>query len=107
MGMEDYIKKYVQKCPGKAVSLEIIVSANFRVFNYRDPAAWALFPNTPASEFAQLLALAEKGVPVELPPPGQGRGGGGGGAGAPAAGAPAPQDPPHNSFAISRTSRPA
>ena len=96
MGMEDYIKKYIQKCPGKPVSLEIIVSANFRTFNYRDPAAWALFPNTPAHEFAQLLALAEKGVPVELPPPGQGRGGGtapaggGRGAGAPAGAPSAP-----------------
>ena len=88
MGMEEYIKKYIQKCPGKAVSLEIIVSANFRVFNFRDPAAWANFQSTPASEFAQLLALAEKGVPVELPPPGQGRGGGGGAVGAPPAGAP-------------------
>ncbi|MEO7190310.1 MAG: sugar phosphate isomerase/epimerase [Vicinamibacterales bacterium] len=92
MGMEEYIRAYVQKCPGKPVSLEVIVQgANaWRIFNYRDPAAWALFQNTPAWEFARLLSLAEKGVPKELPPPGQGRGGGGGrGAGAPAAGAPA------------------
>ena len=89
MGMEEYIKKYIQKCPGKAVSLEVIVSANFRVFNYRDPAAWALFQSTPAWEFAQLLALADKGVPMDLPPPGQGRGGGAP-AGAPNATAAAP-----------------
>lgn len=82
MGMEDYIRKYVQRCPGKAVSLEVIVQGNnYRIFNYRDPAAWALFRNTPAFEFAELLTLAEKGQPRELPPPGQGRGRGEGGRG--------------------------
>jgi sugar phosphate isomerase/epimerase len=85
MGMEDYIRKYVQRCPGKAVSLEVIVQGtNYRIFNYRDPAAWTLFKTTPAFEFAQLLALADKGEPRELPPPGQGRGAGAGrGAAAP------------------------
>ena len=28
MGMEDYIRTYIAKCPGKAVSLEVIVSGN-------------------------------------------------------------------------------
>jgi 3-oxoisoapionate decarboxylase len=91
MGMEDYIRTYVEKCPGKAVSLEVIVSPNFRIFNYRDPAAWALYKTTPAWEFARFLALCDKGEPQPLPPPGQGRGGqggpGGGAAGAGAAGA--------------------
>jgi hypothetical protein len=83
MGMEDYIRTYVEKCPGKAVSLEVIVSSNFRIFNYRDPAAWALYKTTPAWEFARFLALCDKGEPRPLP---QGRGGqgrpGGGAAGA-------------------------
>jgi sugar phosphate isomerase/epimerase len=97
IGMEDYIRKYVAQCPNAAVSLEVIVSNTPRVFNYRDPQAWTIFQTTPAWEFARFLALCDKGVPRELPPPGQGRGGGGGGggrgqgqagAGAPAAGAP-------------------
>jgi sugar phosphate isomerase/epimerase len=93
IGMEDYIRKFVQQCPGKPVSLEVIVSNSPRVFNYRDPQAWEIFKTTPAWEFARFLALCDKGVPRELPPPGAGRGGGGGGrqagagAGAPAAGA--------------------
>jgi sugar phosphate isomerase/epimerase len=88
MGMDDYIRTYVQRCPGKAVSLEVIVQGNYRVFNYRDPAAWANFKSTPAFEFAQLLALAEAGAPREQPPPAPNRGGSGtgGGAAAPAAG---------------------
>jgi hypothetical protein len=99
IGMEDYIRKYVTQCPGAAVSLEVIVSNTPRLFNYRDPQAWAIFQTTPAWEFARFLSLCERGVPRELPPPGQGRGGGGGGggrgqaqpgAGAPQAGQPAP-----------------
>ena len=30
MGMEDYIRTYIEKCPGKAVSLEVIVSGQPR-----------------------------------------------------------------------------
>jgi 3-oxoisoapionate decarboxylase len=81
VGMEDLIKTYVAKAPGKAVSLEVIVQGNWRLFNYRDPAAWEIFQTVPASGFARFLALAEKGTPKELPPPAQGRGGAGGGAG--------------------------
>ena len=61
MGMEDYIRRYIQKCPGKAVSLEIIVSANFRIFNYRDPQFWELYKSTPAWEFARFLAALREG----------------------------------------------
>ena len=86
IGMEDYIRKYVAQCPGAAVSLEVIVSNTPRVFNYRDPQAWAIFQTTPAWEFARFLALCDRGVPRELPPPGQGRGGGGRGQGQPARG---------------------
>jgi hypothetical protein len=93
IGMEDYIRKYIAQCPGAAVSLEVIVSNTPRVFNYRDPQAWAIFQTTPAWEFARFLALCDRGVPRELPPPGQGRGGGGGGGGRgpgqPGGGAPA------------------
>src|SRR5215212_337305 len=81
MGMEDYLRTYVQKCAGKPVSLEIIVSPNFRIFNYRDPQAWELFKTTPAWEFSRFLATADRGTPLPLPEPGQpgqGRGGGGG-----------------------------
>ena len=37
MGMEDYLRTYIQKCPGKAVSLEVIVSGQPRMFNYANP----------------------------------------------------------------------
>ena len=85
VGIADLIKTYVAKCAGKAVSLEVIVQGNWRLFNYREPAAWEVFQSVPAAAFARFLTLAEKGVPKELPPPGTGRGGGnpgGGGRGA-------------------------
>jgi sugar phosphate isomerase/epimerase len=66
IGIGDYIRTYVQKCPGRAVSLEVIVSTSPRMFNHRDPAAWELYKKTPAWEFARFLALAEKGT---APPP--------------------------------------
>jgi sugar phosphate isomerase/epimerase len=89
IGMDDYLRKYVAQCPGKAVSLEVIVSGTPRIFNYRNPQAWELFRTTPAWEFARFLALCDKGTPRPLPPPGQGRGQGGPGRGqATAAGVP-------------------
>jgi sugar phosphate isomerase/epimerase len=68
MGMEDYLRKYIQKCPGKAVSLEIIVSGQPRMVRYADPAFWDLYRNTPAWEFARFLALCDKGTPILEPP---------------------------------------
>lgn len=82
LGMDEIIRKYVAQCPGKAVSLEVIVSNSPRLFNYRDPAAWEIFRTTPAWEFARFLAVCEKGVPRPLPPPGAGGRGAGGGRGA-------------------------
>ena len=82
--MEDYLRTYVERCPGKAVSLEVIVSGSPRLFDYRNPQAWEIFRTTPAWEFARFLALCDKGTPRPLLPPpapgqaGQGRGQGGG-----------------------------
>jgi hypothetical protein len=62
MGMEEYLRTYIQKCPGRAVSLEVIVSGSPRMFNFADPAAWAIYAKQPAWEFARFLALAENGT---------------------------------------------
>jgi len=69
MGMEEYLRTYIAKCPGKAVSLEVIVSGNPRTFAYRDPNAWALYKAQPAWEFARFLALCERGKPTPATPP--------------------------------------
>ena len=64
MGMEQYIRSYLEKCPGKAVSLEVIVSGQPRTFNYANPQFWDLYRNQPAWEFARFLTLCDKGKPV-------------------------------------------
>jgi sugar phosphate isomerase/epimerase len=71
IGIEDYVRKYAEKCPGKALSLEIIVTGP-RMYNYRDPKFWEPYRSTPAWEFSRFLALAEKGTPKEAPPRMQG-----------------------------------
>lgn len=68
MGMERYLRTYIEKCPGKAVSLEVIVTPQPRIMNYRDPQFWENYRATPAWEFARFLALCDKGTPVNEPP---------------------------------------
>jgi 3-oxoisoapionate decarboxylase len=67
IGIEDYIREYAAKCPGRPLSLEIIVTGP-RLFNYLDPKFWDAYRKTPAWEFARFLALAEKGKLREAPP---------------------------------------
>lgn len=68
IGIEDYIRKYIQKCPGRAVSLEVIVTGP-RMFNYFEPSFWDLYRQTPAWQFAQFVSLVDNGVPRPTPAP--------------------------------------
>jgi sugar phosphate isomerase/epimerase len=67
IGIEDYIREFAAKCPGRPLSLEIIVTGP-RYFNYRDPKFWEAYRKDPAWEFARFLALADRGKPREAPP---------------------------------------
>jgi sugar phosphate isomerase/epimerase len=57
-----YVRTYVERCPGRAVSLELIMHRQ-RTFDYHDNEFWAAYPATPAREFARFLTSAEKGEP--------------------------------------------
>jgi 3-oxoisoapionate decarboxylase len=57
-----WIKKYATLCPGKAMSLEIIVT-NTRPFPYLQRDFWKAYRTTPAWEFARFAAIAETGKP--------------------------------------------
>ena len=50
------------------MSLEVIVTRQPRMFNYRSPEFWELYRNTPAWEFARFLTLCDKGKPTLEPP---------------------------------------
>lgn len=63
-----WIRKFAERCPGRALSLEVIVTGP-RQFPFLDPKFWDGYRNTPAWEFARFLARAEKGTPRPAPPP--------------------------------------
>jgi 3-oxoisoapionate decarboxylase len=67
IGMEEYIREFNAKCPGRPLSLEVIVTGP-RYYNYRDPKFWDAYRTTPAWEFARFLAYVEKGTPQPAPP---------------------------------------
>jgi sugar phosphate isomerase/epimerase len=67
IGIDEYVRKFVERCPGKTLSLEIIVTGP-RSFPYLDPKFWEAYRSTPAWEFARFLALAEKGKPRPAAP---------------------------------------
>ena len=69
IGIDEYVRKYVQMCAGRALSLEVIVVAQPRIFAYHDPKFWEPYKKTPAWEFARFVALVEKGKPHPNPPP--------------------------------------
>jgi sugar phosphate isomerase/epimerase len=57
-----YVRTYIERCPGRAVSLELIMHRQ-RTFDYHDDEFWAAYPAMPAREFARFLTRAEKGEP--------------------------------------------
>ena len=68
VGIREYAKKYRDLCPGRAFSLEVIVTQP-RLFAIADPNFWEPYRKTPAWEFARFLALADRGQPHPSPPP--------------------------------------
>lgn len=59
--IDEYVRKYAQLCPGRALSLESIVT-NGRVYPYLEPQFWEAYRNDPAWEFARFVAIAERGT---------------------------------------------
>jgi 3-oxoisoapionate decarboxylase len=62
-----YLTKFMQLCPGKTMSLEIIVT-NARMYPFHTAKFWEPYKSTPAWEFSRFLALAEKGKPRAAEP---------------------------------------
>lgn len=71
IGIDRWVARFAELCPGKTLSLEIIVTRRPRVHNWQDPAFWDAFRATPAWEFARFLSLARQGSPRQpADPPG-------------------------------------
>jgi sugar phosphate isomerase/epimerase len=58
--IDSYVRKYIELCPGRALSLESIVFGP-RILPYNERAFWDAFRKTPAWEFQRFLAIAERG----------------------------------------------
>ena len=69
VGIDDYIRKYMEVCPGRAVSLESIVWDQPRAFPYYEPSFWKAYPNAKTWQFARFLKLLENGTPRANRPP--------------------------------------
>ena len=80
--IDGYIKKYIELCPGRAISAEVIVQPTPRIYAVQDPKFWAPYKSTPAWEYEQFIELAQKGVVPANAAQMTGGGGGGGGRGA-------------------------
>jgi len=67
VGIREWVRKFIELCPGKTLSHEVIV-AQGRPYRIFDPKFWAPYQNVRAHEFVRFLALAEAGKPLpDLP----------------------------------------
>ena len=67
VGIDSYVRNYIELCPGKPLSLESIVFGP-KVLPYWDQTFWAAYRNTPAWEFVRYLKSAETGKPYKGEP---------------------------------------
>jgi 3-oxoisoapionate decarboxylase len=65
--IEDYVRKYAELCPGRAISMECIVTGP-RIFPFKNPKFWDAYRNDPAWEFERFLQIAERGKPKPAEP---------------------------------------
>ena len=62
IGIDSYVRSYIELCPGKAVSMETIVTGP-RTFAYREHSFWDPYRETRAWEFERFVGLTERGKP--------------------------------------------
>lgn len=72
VGIEDYIRRFIELCPASAVSLEVIVTDEPRILAHHDRGFWDAYRRMPAWEFARFLSLADRGAPSERRAPAAG-----------------------------------
>ena len=60
--IDSYVRKYAELCPGRALSMECIVTGP-RVFRFHEAKFWDAYRNDPAWEFERFLEIAGRGKP--------------------------------------------
>ncbi len=66
IGIDRWIARFAELCPGRPLSFEIITGRPPTLHRVWDPEFWRAFPSTPAWEFSRFLRLARAG---SAPPP--------------------------------------
>jgi sugar phosphate isomerase/epimerase len=67
VGIGRLMKRFAELCPGKAMSLEVIVMGP-RAYPWRKPEFWQGYENVRAADFARFLDIAARGTPPPAPP---------------------------------------
>lgn len=67
VGIDDYVRKYVKLCPGRALSMETIVTGA-RKYPFLEAGFWDAYRRQPAWEFSRFLKIADSGKPRPDPP---------------------------------------
>jgi len=62
VGIGSLLQRYMELCPGKAMSLEVIVMGPM-LYPWRKPEFWEGYRNVRAAEFARYLQIAAQGQP--------------------------------------------
>jgi sugar phosphate isomerase/epimerase len=63
----EYLRTFVEKCPGRPLSLEIVIMPAPRLLAFREPRFWEAYRSVPAWEFERFLELVDQAAPVTLP----------------------------------------
>lgn len=63
VGIDSYLRRFVELCPGRPLSLESIVFGP-KQFAWRKPEFWKPYPRARAGEFVRFLEISERGKPV-------------------------------------------
>ena len=63
-----WIRTFATCCPGRALSLEIIVIPEPRIHAHRQSGFWDAYRRMPAWEFDRFEAIADAGTPYVVPP---------------------------------------
>ncbi|HUQ92056.1 MAG TPA: sugar phosphate isomerase/epimerase [Bryobacteraceae bacterium] len=67
VNISGWVRRYAELCPGRALSLEIIVTGP-RTHKIYDPGFWEGYRKMPAWEFSRFLAFADRGTPSPYTP---------------------------------------
>ena len=69
VGIDAFIRRYLELCPGRDLCIESIVWDQPRTFPYREHWFWDGYRSVAAWQFLRFAELVEKGKPYAIRPP--------------------------------------